>query len=460
MNKKTPKWLTSKADRNLKNRRAYLEREILEQLGADATQIQIRLVTKLLARDDLLPFILSRKSLKVKSKKRVVEKVCTRDFIYDLYFLEAHLKSIYGGWERAEERGLNWQTFFAQWGEYLTKQPKFITSKVAFHFCASFEKIQVDNHFCQGPWRYVPDIIFKKSRQVQKPKGYVIDKNIKVFNQRRITIDPILISSKKLSLNKIKLQMKAIDKNINQFAKSDEVVLKILSKKIAYFRVPTMDTIRNEQLANLKYPIEVATTDVLIVDIRNNGGWNFLGFWQALVELAGIQNEVDNYSFDLTFKENIHTRLMSFAFNLDLTIKDSKITSQNFFKKLNAQTIAPSKPMIRKNLFNKKFRISKKKIVLISNRFVGSDAEALLVMISTIKNSVIIGENTSGTCEFVQPGFLFLPNTNLKMMIPRGANNDIPKGQERIDGIGFSPDIYLSGTSWNKKSILALINGL
>lgn len=95
-------------------------------------------------------------------------------------------------------------------------------------------------------------------------------------------------------------------------------------------------------------------------------------------------------------------------------------------------------------------------IILIVNRFTASDAEAITLWVSTLKNSWIIGENTAGTCEFIRPGFFFLPSSGIPTMIPQGVNLGLPAGFTRLDGYGYPPDIYLEKDRWGADSIMEL----
>lgn len=441
------------------SRSVFLRRELIAKLPDNHTQKHLDMIDQLLLRPDLVPFIFSPSYITKKYRHPNVIK--THNLIKDLYFLEKHLRLIYGGWERAKQRGLNWEKFFRQWRADLRKQTITVTPAEAFASWEHFEQIQFDNHFCQGKWRYVPDLTFKKlTTQKSKYENYDLTKIVNIYADNSIIKNRVFISPKKESFRQIKLRKKKLDKLINQFAPANSVTLKIIDKKYAYFRIPTMNSANIQQLRTLIIPKDIRNTELLIVDLRNNGGGNCLGFWEKIVEIAGVQNDISNFNFDLKFKSNMYSRLMSLAFSLSGFLLDRKNTPDNMFEKLRSKSEIYSKNIQNKNVYMKKFRASKKPIVLLVNRYVASDAEALLVMVSTIKNSIIIGENSSGTCEFVQPGVLFLPNTGLQIMIPRGVNNDIPKGQKRIDGIGFSPDLYLSDTSWDRKSIMNLITGV
>jgi hypothetical protein len=63
-------------------------------------------------------------------------------------------------------------------------------------------------------------------------------------------------------------------------------------------------------------------------------------------------------------------------------------------------------------------------------------------MLASLPESIIVGTNTYGVCQMIQPGYSVLPHTGLRYRIALGRSD--PYGDNRsVDGYGLDVDVVL-----------------
>ena len=82
------------------------------------------------------------------------------------------------------------------------------------------------------------------------------------------------------------------------------------------------------------------------------------------------------------------------------------------------------------------------RIVALVNNGAGSDAEYMVQLLASLPETVIVGSNTFGVAQYIQPGYSVLPHTRLPFRIALGTD-DAYGDNRSFDGYGFDVDILL-----------------
>jgi C-terminal processing protease CtpA/Prc len=94
-----------------------------------------------------------------------------------------------------------------------------------------------------------------------------------------------------------------------------------------------------------------------------------------------------------------------------------------------------------------------KLIILLINRADGSAAEQFTDLIMSMENTLVIGQNTSGTLVTGSMLVLYLPNSNIQVTMPMDFN--LFDEAYFLEGIGIAPDVWVVGDSL--KAALAIL---
>jgi C-terminal processing protease CtpA/Prc len=82
------------------------------------------------------------------------------------------------------------------------------------------------------------------------------------------------------------------------------------------------------------------------------------------------------------------------------------------------------------------------RIIALVNSRCGSDCELLTEMLASLPETIVVGANTYGLCQLIQPGYSVLPHTGLRYRIALGRSD--PYGDNRsVDGYGLDVDVVL-----------------
>jgi C-terminal processing protease CtpA/Prc len=79
----------------------------------------------------------------------------------------------------------------------------------------------------------------------------------------------------------------------------------------------------------------------------------------------------------------------------------------------------------------------------VVNSGCASDCELMLELLASLPETLIVGANTYGMSQFIQPGYSILPRTGLEYRIALGTSN-IYGDNRSLDGYGLDVDVVLS----------------
>jgi C-terminal processing protease CtpA/Prc len=100
------------------------------------------------------------------------------------------------------------------------------------------------------------------------------------------------------------------------------------------------------------------------------------------------------------------------------------------------------------------------RIIALVDNGCGSDCEFLVETLATLPETVVVGENTFGVAQFIQPGYAMLPHTGLPFRIALGVSDAYGDGRS-FDGYGFDVDIVLAEKrDWKMERLEALAERL
>lgn len=104
---------------------------------------------------------------------------------------------------------------------------------------------------------------------------------------------------------------------------------------------------------------------------------------------------------------------------------------------------------------NRRFQPGKGKTVLrvLVNELCGSDCELITMDLAAQPEAVVLGVNTFGVMQFVQPRYTVLPYSRIPFRIARGTSDAYGDGRS-IDGYGFDVDIFLGSRAAQSKEAL------
>src|SRR6185295_9316328 len=84
-----------------------------------------------------------------------------------------------------------------------------------------------------------------------------------------------------------------------------------------------------------------------------------------------------------------------------------------------------------------------RRVMVLVNNGTGSDGEYMLELLASLPEAVVVGTNTYGVAQYIQPGYSVLPHTRLPFRVALGTSDGYGDNRS-FDGYGFDVDILLS----------------
>jgi Peptidase family S41 len=85
----------------------------------------------------------------------------------------------------------------------------------------------------------------------------------------------------------------------------------------------------------------------------------------------------------------------------------------------------------------------RRRILALVNNGCGSDCELMTYLLASLPETVVVGSNTYGVAQYIQPGYSVLPRTRLAFRIALGTS-DLYGDQRSVDGYGLDVDVVLA----------------
>jgi C-terminal processing protease CtpA/Prc len=212
----------------------------------------------------------------------------------------------------------------------------------------------------------------------------------------------------------------------------------------------------------------------LIVDLRMNGGGD------AAVEAVNGWVDPKDLEASTEFSQRVGASCLYPALRWGYTVKSSRKLTPPISEEMRQQlqenlgeVFAPSEPecpakYVEKasawNLTKHKAGAARRKgkplvLVLVDNGC-GSDCEYMAYVLAGVPKAVLVGVNTFGVGQFIQPGYSVLPNTRVGFSVALGTSNMYGDNRS-YDGYGMDVDVLLSTEqAWSRQGLLELVDQL
>lgn len=408
----------------------------------------------------------------------------------DLDVLEPVMQRAYGGWDSAEARGWNWNQWFADWRKQLAaKGAAELPFDEAFAPMDALIAFQRDNHtqiplnrrstsagsqtavLASAPSAPCMQIrasgqLFSISvndagQQVRKAKLWksgmksLADTNYISMPTSYGTPQALRCGDTWIPLQPINSAggtRNLIRNLVSRFLKHDHTHIERLGDGIAYARLPEFNWSNYENVSHDTWAHRQPGDRVLIVDLRDNGGGD--GNY-GLETLRGWIDESRMVpSEDLGMQLNSSCLYAPLRWNRSIESTPTILPGQREFLQglldlmakpypagcPRTQDTKPPQWTYLKRRFDPK--PGDLRIIALVNSQCGSDCEWITAELASLPQTIVVGTNTFGVFQFVQPGYSVLPHTGLRYRIALGRSNDY--GDDRsVDGYGLDVDVVL-----------------
>jgi hypothetical protein len=261
-------------------------------------------------------------------------------------------------------------------------------------------------------------------------KGYEANKNPKDFL---------------IALNN-DLEKETNDKHVN-ISYGPDRVKQIISEKLNEGKTVPLT---KEWLERLKYEnFRLRKVEWLVGNIGYFKFLNFPDLQAAKESIVGAMNFISNSNaIIIDLRDNGGGSSETLKFILSYFLRDGLKIGEFHYRKNNRieEIIIPSDPAI------KKFPDNIPVYILVSSR-TSSAAEGMASVLQALKRAVIVGENTKGEGN---PGELFVINEQLYIMIPTAISKSAFANAKSVEGIGVSPDFFITPEKSFDKAMLEI----
>jgi hypothetical protein len=401
----------------------------------------------------------------------------------DLDVLEPVMTRAYGGWDSMAARGWNWALWFAEWRKQLAAQGTAeISLDEAFSPMDRLFAFQRDNHTqiplnrwgtsdgsqtailaatptnaCTGiraggrqfsidqndagqhvrtakQWTSGAKS-FTDTSYISMPSSYGTPQAVRC-GAEWIALQPVGNRPGRLS---------SMLRNLWTAIRRDWPKVDRIGGGVVYARLPTFDSSHYQGISHEGWPRRAPGDRVLIVDLRDNDGGaagyglDVLKGWideGRMVQLTSIGTRIAssclypalrwNYpgSIDTQWKQQLLDRMAQpYPPGCPRTV-DATPSKWTYLQ----HRFAPRQGDLR--------------IVALVNSHCGSDCEWMTEELASLPETIVVGSNTYGVCQMVQPGYSVLPHTGLRYRIALGRSD--PYGDNRsVDGYGLDVDVVL-----------------
>lgn len=198
---------------------------------------------------------------------------------------------------------------------------------------------------------------------------------------------------------------------------------------------------------------------VVVLDIRGNGGGNEHWPISWIQRLTGRRAESVFVFSELKSKTSMVGRANAFRYwyqEQDMSSYGDEV--ERFTKITEAFERGASQPHWTGPLYPQVPLIANDTtVIVVTNEYVASAGEGLVLRISQAENVVVVGENTMGALTFGNISTHQLPHSNLMIWMP--INFGLFLDQEFREGRGLAPDLWVPAADAVNYAVAAVRNG-
>ena len=420
--------------------------------------------------------------------------VTAGDLRQDLVLLHAVMEKAYGGWTSAQQRGWDWNRWFADWDRDLaTKGNAKLDLPDALAPFGKLEELQLDNHsgpvglpfFSSGSRTAVLDALpagvctqmrtvdgatfpLNTSDPAQVPRKALVLADVNAaeregyyisYPAKRGILNGVLCGGKWVpGRPNWSHSKRALITNLAGAA-PDAPSYRAISAEIGYLRLPSFTKPNSELLRKLMaaLPETAGHEKLLILDLRGNDGGDaptaVLAKWFDPPVLRRILSGMGR-------------RIPQSCLYTALRAGYTQVTIRSLQPPISDGLRADLQPLLdgvfspapegcpvsvrqepaawgyRQHTVTSAHPEGKPRILALVDNECGSDCEFMTNLVAAESGSVIAGENTFGVGQFTQPGYFILPHTRIQFRIALGMSDIYGDGRS-VDGYGLDVDIVL-----------------
>jgi hypothetical protein len=402
----------------------------------------------------------------------------------DLDILQPVMERAYGGWDSAADRGWNWDQWFAAWRTQLAaKGTATLSLNEAFAPMDTLLAFQRDNHTqiplarhtgdgsqtallasppsascveIRANGRTFPIAVNDPAQQIRTARQWMtgaptfVDTHYISMPTSYGTPQALRCGDAWVPLQPIGGRRGGVVSLLNELweetvSRGDPAHVDQLGDGIVYARLPTFVESSYRQRTAQGWPQRQPGDRVLIVDLRNNGG-NDADY--GLDVLKGWIDESRMAPFDRIGSQIVSSCLYA-PLKWNYPIQGSNESSQRMLDRMaqpyppgcpRAVDIKPSQWTYLQRHFAPK--PGNLRILALVNSHCGSDCELMTAMLASLPETIVMGANTYGVVQNVQPGYSVLPRTGLSYRIALGRS-DYYGDNRSVDGYGLDVDIVI-----------------
>jgi hypothetical protein len=406
----------------------------------------------------------------------------------DLPILQLVMQKAYGGWDSAEKRGWKWAAFFDDWDKWLeARKGKVVPIVEALDPFRRLLDFQLDNH--SGPvelasfQRGSVTVALKQKAAAsgctqaklsdggtmeldagdpgQQPKqAYLPDLSTPVwyltYPERAGAVTSVRCGAAwietETAFDPTAEDRKRSILELSQ-ASADAPAFRRISQDLGYFRLPEFSKDNGERLRALleQLPPSAHAWKAIIFDLRSNTGGD--APIQEMAEWLGstAMREVDQTAQKVAASCVYDALRWGYT---EITMARtappiSDVLRQRLQWQLDGLNAPPPEgcPRVfeeRASSWNYSRHKSPAKVrfIVLVDRRCGSDCERMAYDLAADPGTIIVGANTFGVAEYIQPGYFLLPHSRLPFRIALGRSDLYGDGRS-VDGHGLDVDVLL-----------------
>jgi hypothetical protein len=225
-----------------------------------------------------------------------------------------------------------------------------------------------------------------------------------------------------------------------------------LNEKTNYLRLSDFDATLTNAIDSFiqKQEAEIASKPYLIIDIRNNGGGSTRSYSRLIPYIYTKPVITAGHVWYATpgniaaFRQ--YSTLPGYPESTRKWVRDVADTLSNHTGTYHVMGTSHDTFTLKEVL------PFPQKIIVLMDKGVGSSAESFLLFAEQSDKTVLMGENSSGTIDYVEQVFKDLSCANFTIRYPIKRSLRLP--QRELDNIGIAPHVKLPGsTDWIKAAM-------
>ncbi len=432
-----------------------------------------------------------------RAKRQDVDHIQRDELLLDLSILEQTVTEAYGGFSYFAAKGFNWGQFFAGWRAHLQSSTPEVTFLEGFQPWYQLKSTFVDNH--SGPvlgpeLKRLSDQ--SSSRTYRLPGGTLpaAEVSLKTTDGRVLALEAsepshqikqvlgpqleeasyIVVPSGRGDVSSLICGQEEIPLKLLRGASIAEIEslhagpfhlpsVREIDKDTVLIRIPTLVKENFAELDRLheEWSQRPREHSKVVIDLRANGGGDGGSALDLLLLWVDREKTEVHFEHPKVVMESCLAEALRYGYTQATSLRLSPPlpnSLRNSIQGVYDGLFSTEACEIRKEVqypsaYNYSLRPKSdpyqkvaRRFLILTDQHTGSDGEWLTYILRSIPEALVLGQNTLGVAQFIQPGYFILPHTRIGFRIARGVADQY--GDSRLfDGYGFDVDILLESHS-------------